>query len=85
MLGLISVLEIVPEKYFSHITGTDGIWEIRVRVGNNIFRAFSFFDEGRLIVIANAFQKKTEKTPKNEIELAEQIKKKYFGEKAERK
>jgi phage-related protein len=73
MLGLISVLEIVPEKYFSHITGTDGIWEIRVRVGNNIFRAFSFFDEGRLIVIANAFQKKTEKTPKNEIELAEQI------------
>ena len=68
MLGLISVLEIVPEKYFSHITGTDGIWDIRVTVGNNIFRAFSFFDEGRLIVIANAFPKKTEKTPKNEIE-----------------
>ena len=63
------------------MTGTDGIWEIRVEVGNNIFRAFSFFDEGELIVIANAFQKKSQKTPKNELELAKKIKKEYFDEK----
>ncbi len=63
------------------MTGTDGIWEIRVEVGNNIFRAFSFFDEGELIVIANAFQKKSQKTPKNELELVKKIKKEYFDEK----
>lgn len=63
------------------MTGTNGIWEIRVEVGNNIFRAFSFFDEEKLIVIANAFQKKSQKTPKNELELAKRIKKEYFNEK----
>ena len=67
------------------MTGTDGIWEIRVEVGNNIFRAFSFFDEGELIVIANAFQKKSQKTPKNELKLAKKIKKEYFNEKGKTK
>jgi len=80
-LELISVIDKVPKKYFDHMTGTDGIWEIRVEVGSNIFRAFSFFDEGKLIVIANAFQKKSQKTPKNELELARKIKKQYFDEK----
>jgi phage-related protein len=81
-LELISVIDKVPKKYFDHMTGTDGIWEIRVEVGNNIFRAFSFFDEGKLIVIANAFQKKSQKTPKNELELAKRIQKEYFNEKS---
>lgn len=80
-LELISVIDKIPKKYFDHMTGSDGIWEIRVEVGNNIFRAFSFFDEGRLIVIANAFQKKSQKTPRNELELAKKIKKEYFDEK----
>lgn len=53
--------------------GMVGLYEIRVKVGNNIFRAFVFFDEGQLIVVANGFQKKTQKTPKNEIELAKKI------------
>jgi phage-related protein len=75
------VIDKVPKKYFDHMTGTDGIWEIRVEVRGNIFRAFSFFDEGKLIVIANAFQKKSQKTPKNELELAKRIKKEYFNEK----
>ncbi|MCO5287640.1 MAG: type II toxin-antitoxin system RelE/ParE family toxin [Chitinophagaceae bacterium] len=80
-MELISVIDKVPKKYFDHMTGTDGIWEIRVEVGNNIFRAFAFFDEGKLIVIGNAFQKKSQKTPKNELELAKRIKKEYFDEK----
>lgn len=80
-LELISVIDKVPSKYFDHMTGTDGIWEVRVEVSGNIFRAFSFFDEGKLIVIANAFQKKSQKTPKKELELAKRIKKEYFDEK----
>jgi phage-related protein len=60
---------------------TDGIYEIRVKVGSDIFRIFSFFDEGALVVAINGFQKKTVKTPKSELEKAEKIKKEYFKEK----
>jgi phage-related protein len=80
-LQLISVIELVPEKYFSHMTGSSGLFEIRVEVGSNIYRVFSFFDEGSLVVLINGFIKKTQKTPKGEIELAERIKKQYFDEK----
>ncbi len=80
-LELIATIDHVPKKYFQHIEGTVGLYEIRVEVGSNIFRAFAFFDEGQLIVVANGFQKKTQKTPKNEIEPAKKIKKEYFNEK----
>ena len=62
--------------------GTDGLYEIRVKVGSNIYRIFCFFDEGKLIVLINAFQKKDQKTPKSEINKAEKIKKKYFYDKS---
>jgi phage-related protein len=52
-----------------------------VKVGTDIFRVFCFFDKGNLVVLANGFQKKTQKTPKSEIELAEKLKSKYFNEK----
>ena len=80
-LKLIATLERVPKKYFDHITGSSGIFEIRVEVGSDIYRVFSFFDKGQLIVLVNGFQKKSQKTPKKEIELAEKIKKQYFDEK----
>ena len=80
-LELIATIDRVPRKYFQHVEGTVGLYEIRVEVGSNIFRAFAFFDKGQLIVVANGFQKKTQKTPKNEIELAKKIKKEYFNEK----
>jgi len=72
-LQLIQDLEYVPVKYFNHMTGTTGLFEIRVEVGSNIYRVFSFFDEGKLIVIINGFQKKTQKTPAKEIEKAEKF------------
>ncbi len=80
-LQLIALIERIPEKYFKHITGSTGIYEIRVEVGSDIYRIFSFFDKGQLIVLVNGFQKKTQKTPKSEIELAEKLKKQYFDEK----
>ncbi len=78
-LGVIATMERVPDKFFKHID--DGIYEVRVEVGGNIFRVFSFFDEGQLVVLINGFQKKTQKTPKNEIVLAKKIKKEYLDEK----
>ncbi len=80
-IGLIRALRIVPKIYFEHLTGTDGIWEIRTQVGNNIYRVFCCFDEGNLVILFNGFQKKTQKTPKKEIEMAEKLKKEYFDEK----
>ena len=79
-LQLIATIERVPEKYFKHMTNSTGIYEVRVEVGSNIFRVFSFFDNGNLIVLVNGFQKKTRKTPKRELELAEKLKKQYFDE-----
>lgn len=81
-IGLVMILERIPAKYFSHMENTDGLYEIRVEAGNNIFRVFCFFDEGNLVILLNGFQKKSQKTPKNEIELAEKLKKEYFNEKA---
>ena len=72
----------VPEKYFKHLEGTEGLFEIRIKVGSDIFRIFCFFDEGNLVILINGFQKKTEKTPKNEIEKAERLKQKYYEDKS---
>ena len=69
----------VPGQYLKHIEGTD-LYEIRVILGNNIFRIFCFFDKGRLVVLLNAFQKKTQKTPKNEIERGLTLKRQYYEE-----
>lgn len=84
-LQLIATLQVIPEKYFKHLTGTDGLYEIRVESGSNIFRVFCFFDKGRLIILLNGFQKKTNRTPNNEIKLAEKLKKEYFNEKEGKK
>jgi phage-related protein len=63
------------------MTGSTGIFEIRVEVGSDIYRVFSFFDKGQLIILLNGFQKKSQKTPTTELELAEKLKKQYFDEK----
>ena len=81
---LIRQVERIPKKFFKHLTSTDGLYEIRIEYQSNIFRIFCFFDEGRLVILLNGFQKKTKKTPKKEIELAERLKKEYFIEKKEK-
>ena len=79
-LNLIRVTRQVPEKYFKHIDGTNGLYEIRFEVGRNIYRIFSFFDKGNLVVLGNAFQKKSQKTPKQELEKALKIMEEYQNE-----
>ena len=83
-LKLIATLDRVSVKYFNHMENTSGLFEIRVEVGSDIYRVFSFFDKGRLIILLNGFQKKSQKTPKGEIELAEKFKKQYFDEKTDK-
>lgn len=81
ILKLLQITQQVPEKYFKHITGTKGLYEIRVEVGSNIYRIFSFFDKGNLVVLGNAFKKKSQKTPKQELAKAIKIMEEYFYEK----
>ena len=78
---LIEDMQRVPANYLKHIENTDGLYEIRVQSGSDIFRIFCFFDKGQLVVLANDFQKKTLKTPKQEIESALKIKAEYENEK----
>ena len=81
ILELIEDLQRVPETYLKHLENTDGLYEIRVQLASDIFRIFCFFDQEKLVVLANGFQKKTQKTPKKEIEMALKIKAEYESEK----
>lgn len=78
---VIEDLERVPSTYLKQMEDTEGLYEIRVKQSGNIFRVFCFFDEGKLVVTINGFQKKSQKTPKKEIEKALRIKKEYENEK----
>lgn len=80
-LKVIEEIDGIPETYFKHLKNTSGLYEIRVQVGTNIYRIFCFFDRDNLVVIGHGFQKKSQKTPKQEIEKAEQIKKEYYESK----
>ncbi len=80
-IELIEDLERVPETYLKHIESAKGLYEIRIKLGKDIFRIFCFFDQGRLIILTNGFQKKTQKTPKKEIEKALKIMEEYKNEK----
>jgi phage-related protein len=82
---LISTIERVPEKYLKHIENTNGLYEIRIKYGGDIFRIFCCFDEGSVIILFNAFQKKSQKTPKKEIEKGIKLKNEYFQNKLKEK
>ncbi|MBU3954159.1 MAG: type II toxin-antitoxin system RelE/ParE family toxin [Proteobacteria bacterium] len=71
----------VPSKYFKKMVNTDNLWEVRVNLGSNIFRILCFFDGFEIIILTHAFQKKTQKTPRQAIKIAEKRMKDYFKRK----
>ena len=81
VLILIMTVEIVPVKFLKAIEGRKGLYEIRVEQGNNIYRIFCCFDEGNLVILFNGFQKKSQRTPKEQLDKAEALMKKYFEQK----
>lgn len=81
ILDIIEQVERIPLTYLKHIEGANGLFEIRVQLGGNIFRVFCFFDGGRLIILLTGFQKKTQRTPKEEINRAVRLMNEYFEEK----
>ena len=79
VLQLIEELETVPRQYFKKLVDSEGIWEVRVQFGNDIFRLLGFFDGGTLLILTNGFAKKTQKTPPQEIALAVRRKSDYLA------
>jgi phage-related protein len=82
VLQLIEELESVPRQYFKKLVDSDGIWEVRVQFGNDIFRLLGFFDGGTSLILTNGFVKKTQKTPPQEIALAIRRKNEYLARRA---
>jgi phage-related protein len=80
-LEIIEYQQGIPSKYLEHIKGTEGFYETKYSLGSNIWRVFCFFDEGRLVILLNGFQKKSKKIPKSEISIALRLKEEYFEEK----
>ena len=78
VLRIIRDLDIVPKEYFKKLVSTE-LWEVRIQVGSNAIRILGFIDEDNFIVLTNGFYKKTQKTPKKEIELAEKRMKEYLN------
>ncbi len=77
----IETQQIVPEKYLKHIESVKGLYEIRAKLASDIVRVFCFFDGERMVITLSGFVKKTQKTPKTEIEKAERLMKQYYKEK----
>ncbi len=68
----------LPVSILKSIEGVRGLYEIRIEFGGNTYRIFCCFDKGSLIVLFQGFQKKTQQTPKQEIERAKLLMKEYF-------
>lgn len=81
VLRLVEELPLVPVQYFKKLVGTDDIWEVRIQLGNDIFRLLGFLEQGQLVILINGFAKKSQKTPPQEIEIAEQRKRDYLSRK----
>ena len=85
ILRIIEEVERGPVNHLKYIEDTNGLFEIRVKFGSDIFRVFCFFDAGKLVVLLSGFQKKTQKTPPEEIKRAIRLMNEYYKEKEERK
>ena len=81
---LLKQVERVPKKFLEHLTGTDGLYEVRIEYQSNVYRIFCCFDEGKLVVLFNGFQKKTQKTPTKELDKAKKLMNAYFEQKNKR-
>jgi phage-related protein len=81
ILEAIETLERIPTNFLKYIVGTNGLYEARIQLATDIWRIFCFFDNGRLVILLNGFQKKTQKTPRNEILKAIALMNEYYENK----
>lgn len=80
IIEIIETYQQVPSKYLKSIKGTKGLYEARIKLGSDIWRVFCFFDKGKLVILLNGFQKKSNRTPMNEIKKALKLMNQYYDE-----
>ena len=85
VIEIIETYQRVPKTYLAPMKSHKGLYEARIKLGSNIWRVFCFFDKGKLVILLNGFTKKTQKTPKKEIDKATELMKKYFEYKNKKK
>lgn len=78
VLKAVQELEKIPKTYFKKITDTD-FYEVRIEISGNIYRLLGFFHNGNIVILTNGFQKKTQKTPENELDICEKRMKDYIN------
>ena len=81
VIEIIETYERVPNSYLKAIKGAKGLFEARIKLGSDIWRVFCFFDHGKLVILLNGFSKKSQKTPRKEIDKAIQLMKEYYEDK----
>ena len=79
LLTLLRTQDRLPIKFIKVIR--ENVYELRIEYNSNIYRVFFICDEDKIVVLFNGFQKKTQKTPSNEIEKAIRIKNEYYEHK----
>ena len=79
IISLLETSDRMPVKFIKYIR--EGLYELRMEYESNIYRVFFIFDKDYVVVLFNGFQKKTQKTPENEINKALKIKEEYYGNK----
>jgi phage-related protein len=67
IIEAIETLERVPSNYLKSMEGTNGLYEARIQLGSNIWRVFCFFDNGKLVILLNGFQKKNKKLQRKKL------------------
>lgn len=84
IIEIIETIQHVPKTYLTPIINQKGLYEARIKLGTDIWRVFCFFEKGKLVILLNGFAKKTQKTPKKEIEKAVRLMNDYYKEKTKR-
>ena|SRR5829696_146311 len=76
-LDVIERAETSSPGLFKKLSGTGGLWEVRVQHAGDTFRLLGFLDGPRLVVLVSGFAKKTTKVPVMEINLAQERRREY--------
>lgn len=79
VLNLLEDLDVVPSSYFKKLVGTEEIWECRIQFGSNAYRIFCFFADNSEVMLTHGFIKKSQKTPKSEIDRAEAYRRDFLN------
>src|SRR5712691_4322554 len=77
-LEMLRTLPVVPSKFWRKMSGAQNLWELRIEYAGNIYRVLATTAKGNRLILLHGFQKKTQKTPRQDMEIAQQRQKQYF-------